>query len=316
MLISLLKIRWLQATRELQSIGLFRVLILLAVLILIMMAAMHVGQKLPYGWILPAITAVATWYIQSNRADHRFLNIHAPYPVITRCVEYLIASMPIIIVLLMGENGWLAFSIPPLLWFISRLTPSYSTITRHQKIIGLIPAQRYEWRSGIRQTFWWMLFLHISMLAFAFQPAVLAVIILLYTFAILSFHDTCEPRNFIEQWNGTAATYLASQIKQNIIIFSISLLPALLLCLLFQGKLIWLPLWVMLNSFVIIAFSIYLKYSMYQPNSRLYANQIIYFIIIFSYLLPFLTPVILLFGVYYRRSAIQQLKPLLDDRNP
>jgi len=201
----------------------------------------------------------------------------------------------------------LALTIIPFLKF------SYSQVTYFKNISSLIPHSNFEWISGFRRSFLFLIpvyFLAIVFSWFRFLPLFLLWFI---TVSIASFYTECEPLHILKQ-NSLSPRYF---LRRKIFLHSKSLvllcIPVLLVNSIFNIEYWYINVLFLPVQLSLLCFAICLKYSTYRPNINLPGNNIILSLASIGTIVPFFLPIPLILAFKYYGNAKLNLEKYLND---
>lgn len=179
----------------------------------------------------------------------------------------------------------------------------------------LIPSGSYEWKAGMRKslivvTITWIL----GLLTSFFIGSVPAVIFIL---GILSwdFYEKCEPLEMILSFELGADSFLIQKIKNQVIIYSIFVVPLIMMFTVFHYEYWYIP---VIEYFLFITSHIYLiltKYAFYQTNNQPAGAQVFGTIGIMCIIIPIFIPVVWLLSIRFYNKSKENLNFYLNDFN-
>jgi hypothetical protein len=309
MIRQILKIRIKQAYRNISTVGLFRIAIIVIIFLLFSAFIFRQLQQNPNGLITILLLIVAIFFIHIKRKDKNLLFTIYKKTQLIYLAEYFTFTTPFLIILLIAKRydlilyQLIGVSLIPFL----KTSLSDKKLNLNNKLLEKIPYNCFEIKSGIRSNFYFLISINITGLIFGFWVATAPIIILINTLVFSGFYQICEPRNVIEINKQKPDKFILEKITSNLIIFATIQLPTTILFLLFNYQYFAIVFIVFGISILLIILSILLKYALYSPNANLSGNSIILGIAIV--LLPIL---FLMLPVYYFKAK-NNLKHYLDD---
>lgn len=308
----LLYIRLRQLKREIDGLGLyvFVFIVLACYLVFESYQQFEQGKNSIY-WVLGlVITCMA---LQVYRKDKSFAYKHLSNPHVQIFLEYLALTFPFSISCIITKSWYCYPLLVMLLWGIPffKLQIKYRTVFKN--ISSVIPAQNFEWISGIRKQYVSLISLYVLALSFCWLKILPLFLLWLLTILIISFHSECEPIQVLRAGNKTPGKYLAHKLFLNIIYMIILYSPVLILNTLFNIDLLVVNSLFILMQISLLCFAICMKYSSYKPNKNQMGNNIPLAIVSMGAALPHFLPVPTLLSFAYFYKAKNNLKLYLND---
>ena len=311
-MVILLNIRLIQAKRELNSTGL-GVLIVFGLLSFLIYASYTVFLKSPDAYYLTAFLFLVCVSIQSYRNDKQFVYVHIRRPHFEMYLEYLVITFPFAVSSLFTDN-WFCF---PALAIALLLVP-YLKFTVKQKtyfatISSLIPATDFEWISGFRRSFGFLIPLWILALGLSWFRIFPLIILWFISVTIASFYTECEPLHILREGNFSSSELLKRKIIRMVKYIFILQIPVLVINTIFNPEfwllnLLFIPLQV---SFL--SYAVCLKYSSYEPNKNVIGNNVVLSVVSLGSIIPYFLPIPLLMAVFTYGKAKINLNNYLND---
>lgn len=307
-MITILSIRFKQFARILEEIGVIYVILLLVVLFPLSMGVLDQLAAIPPIWTAGIMSAILL-SIHLNRTDKDFVQLILHRPYMMYLLEYVVLAFPVWI-WLMYLGNWLAVGILFLAVLVVGAIPLTIRLRRRQSPLLRFPAsftKHYEWVNGLRKSTYLMLPLYIVGLALSGYTATIPIVLFLLGLMTTDFYMDCEPRIFLELYDGNARSFLRKKIRDHLIIFWLCALPLVALFLVFHYSYWYILLVVIFVVSVFPVLSITLKYASYQPNIRLTQNSFTLGLMVAFLCVPFTQPVPLVMTVIYYRRAVKNL---------
>lgn len=303
----LLKIRYLQARRDL---GYWVIIIAAAVSYL---SYSFVSDDKQRNFTLLAIAFIAVAGFQNSRRDLNFITRYFGRTWLQTSLNYHLTVLPLSLgFILKGE--WL---------YVLVLHASISFLP-FMKIKGnspklnfihsFIPKQQFEWLSGIRSNFPFLIILSIAVLFFS--PVKLFAIAALFVFngILISFYGFFEPRLMLNPEQVSIKKFISTKVNFFVKVILILNTPILIINAFFNPEVIYFNLFFLFGFVLLAATSVYIKYAAYKPNETLGFNMD-YLILIISIILPYLLPISVFIYFSTRKKAYQNLLNYLDDNS-
>jgi hypothetical protein len=308
----LLNIRLIQLKREFNDTGPGAIIIVGLILFLVY-ASYITYLKTPDAYYLTAFLLFISLSVQSYRNDKQFVYSHIRKPHLEIFSEYFLLTFPFAVTILFTEN-WFCY---PLL-IISLFIVPYLKFTVKQRtyfknISAVIPATDFEWISGFRKSFVYLIPLYLLALALSWFRILPLFFLWFITVSIVSFYIECEPLHILKEGNFSAKRLLSSKLMRNSKYLALLYSPVLVINTVFNPEywvlnLLFIPIQVSL-----VCYSVCLKYSSYEPNKKPIGNSIILSLVSLGSIVPYLLPIPLLMALFTYGKAKKNLKNYLND---
>jgi hypothetical protein len=308
----LLKIRLIQAKRELNSTGL-GVLIVLGLLAFLIYATYTVFLKSPDAYYLTAFLFLVCVSVQSYRNDKQFVYIHIRKPHLEMYSEYLLITFPFAVSSLFTENWFCFLALAASLFLVPFLKFTLKQKTYLKHISSFIPATDFEWISGLRRTFGFLVPIYLLALGLSWFRVFPLIILWFISVTIASFYTECEPLHILREGNFSPAGLLKRKLFRMVKYILILQIPVLVINTIFNPEfwllnLLFLPLQV---SFL--SYAVFLKYSSYEPNKNAVGNNVVLSLVSLGSIIPYFLPIPLLMAIFTYGKAKTNLNNYLND---
>ncbi len=315
MIISLLKIRFSQIYREIGGIGLFRAIVLIIVLIPLLFVFLYKRLQIPnYNHIITGISLFLIFMIHRRRKDYNFLFKLSKHPGLTYYIEYLVFTIPVIIIYLIASQYFHIVVYILLLIVISYTIPIPKTNRTYLALIKYIPSGLFEWQSGFRKNLLPIILFYILGLLGVYKIWFSAISVFLLIMLICSFYSECEPRKFLEASELNAPKFIKNKLFRHIKYLILFILPIFVLSFIHYEY--WL--YIIVCFFVVINLqigAILLKYAYYYPNVLSGAHQMIGSImLLLSVILP-VSIIFLFLNILLYYKSVRNLNNFLNAYN-
>ena len=308
---TLLNIRFIQIKRELNDAG-FRILVLLGFLCFLIYISFITYQKTPGAYYLTAVLLFICFSIQSIRNDKTFVYSHIEKPQSEIYSEYFILTFPFAVSSLFTAN-W--FCYPILLVTLSAIPFFKYTLpqkTYFKNITSIIPASYFEWISGFRQLFLFLIPVYALAIGFCWFKILPLFLLWLITIMIASFYGEFEPIQMLREGCYSSKQFLRQKLYRHSKYLLLLYTPVLLVNTIFNFEY-----WVVNLLFIpvqlsLLCFAICLKYSAYQPGKNLAGGSIIFAFVSLGSVIPFFLPVPLIMAFIYYGKAKNNLNNYLN----
>lgn len=304
MFLFFISLRIKQFIRILDELGFFRVLLLLVVIgfggkILIPKLLSNAYSTLIFVSLLFSVAS-----IHFSRKDKKMLKALEISRWRLYVIEYVFISFPFLLIFILTDSYLYALITLSFIAFVSCLNFNISfTKKRFSLSLNFIPATLFEWKSGLRKTWFYILFLFFTGIVFSKHIFIIPLYFAVISIIVASYYFESEPRSFVACLNYSPRKFLVQKIISALKFYSFLAIPMFILFLFMHIENLFLLLFVLASSYLIVGLSIILKYAFYEPCRRLDNNLIIISLCVFCFLVPYLAaiPIILLF-IYYRKA--------------
>jgi hypothetical protein len=308
----LLNIRLLQAKRELSNAG-PGIIIVFGLLLFLIYVTFNLFQKTPDAYYLTAFILIICLSVQSYRNDKQFVYAHIRKPHLEIFLEYLLLTFPFAITCLFTANWFCYPGLVILLLFVPYLKFTVKQKTYFKNVSSIIPAADFEWISGFRKSFVFLIplfFLALGLSWFRILPLLLLWFI---TVSIASFYTECEPLHILKEGNFSSKRLLNHKLMRHSKYLILLYFPVLVINTVFNPGY-----WVLNLLFIpvqlsLVCYSICLKYSSYEPNKKTIGNSIILALVSLGSIIPYLLPIPLLMTFFTYGKAKRNLNNYLHD---
>jgi hypothetical protein len=333
MIKTIIKIRLLQLYRLMKDIGILRIIFVVLLVVFTAFIAMTAIRKTENNTLITIISTILLLSIHSRRKDKSFLKITGEKPYFIYLTEYLLIMFPLLLCCIFMLN-WKEFSYLIVLCilipltsaktghgktfsFLKLLMRSFSSVYKSIRNVK-IPIKNpfaFEWVSGIRGSYFFIVPFYILILSFSFKSNVAPIGIIIFSIMIGGFYLYGESREFIELYASNAKEFMLRKIRVNLKYLLILFIPVVVIYLFYEPSTWYLMAGAVMISCVIQILSIIFKYGLFKENSDLSRNGMIGMLNIVFILVPFFWPVPLIMGIRYYIKGQNKLKKYFDDTN-
>jgi hypothetical protein len=315
MIESFIKIRIKQFYRGLLGVGLIRIIFLIVLFSFIGFELVIATSKDREAFYVLGITALIILMIQIKRPDKHFLKTNFNHYKLILFAEYLILVSPVLAMLIVHLQ-WIPTVI--LLATLSMIihfnikTQQHNLNTRLQQ---WIPAECFEWKGGIRQTFFFLIPVWILGFSTSFFIGSVPIVLFIIGIIPIGFYDKGEPYQMIVSSERRTTQFLFHKAKMQFILFSIVALPLIAVFMVFHYELWYIPI---IEYFIFVTLHIYLillKYAFYEPNTKPVAAQLFGSIGVLCGFVPLFLPLVWLLSVRFFFKSKENLNLYLNDYN-
>lgn len=313
MIEAFVKIRLKQLYRGIIGIGFFRIIVVIGLLGLILTYLFIATLQNPSAYYVTGIIAFIVFSVQMKRQDKSFLKTNFQNYKTIYFVEYSLLSS-ITIVFLIIHLQWISMLLLLIaLFFIVHLDFKMRQFNLNTKLQQLIPDDCFEWKSGVRQTFFIQILLWIVGLSTSFFIGSVPIAIFILGIFSFAYFEKGEPFQMILAYEMSTNQFLFNKIKKQVSLFSIVSLPLIAAFLIFHFEIWYIP---VAEYFIFVSIHIYLiltKYAFYEPNSKSVAAQFFGAIGAIGGLIPIFLPLVWLLSMRFFFKSKENLNIYLND---
>jgi hypothetical protein len=198
-LMSYLALRTRLAKRLLREVGAVRLVMLGPMLLIAGGRSLLLAASHPQGqWAVPLLTALLLSSAHRQRADLRFLATSAPDFRRWLAVEYMLAAVPLALVLATFDNWVAALLTLALAAAVATLPPARESRSTQQRARSLFRSEAFEWVSGMRSGGLWAWPVLLAGASwFHASPLGPIVALVLWLLVLLACYGTPEPSTML-----------------------------------------------------------------------------------------------------------------------
>lgn len=315
MIVNLINIRFKQFYREILRIGFFRIVVLLGLSFMLFVFLYLQTSTYPNAIYSSIIVLLFILLLHTQRDDKLFLKSNFNNFKWIYFVEYLLISLVLIVFLLLNDYWNIALFAIVIIGIIVQFDFKVNQISYNTRIQKWIPDECFEWKNGIRKRFILTLSIWLFGISLSFFVGSVPIAIVLLGIISLSLLEKGEPYQMILAYEKNPNNFLLLKIRQQIAILTIVSAPLILSFLFFHLNLWYIPLIILLIFCILQFYSILVKYSFYEPNSKSAAAQMFIGIGVAGFMMPIFAPLILLLSFRFYLKAKQNLNYYLNDYN-
>lgn len=304
----LLQIRWWQIRKELQGIGLVYVFVLLVLVFFASGFALTQYRDNPNAFLMAGLVAGAVLSLHIGRKDKDFILKHITNPARKMFLEYAVLTVPFTVPVLFTQHWWLFIAMQLAFAGIALLRVSQRGFTRLAFLSSWIAPADFEWLSGVRKSWLFLLVLYILAWATCWIMAAPLVCLWLFTVQVSSFYIECEPLTMLRATYTNGRSFIHTKIRRHSGMLLLVSLPVLVTNSIVCPQMWWINALFAGAQLLLLIFAVLLKYALYIPERTLSGNNILLGIAALSGAVPFLLPVPLLMNLRNYGRAIRNLK--------
>jgi len=314
LIIHLVKIRLLQAFREIRDMGMFRAVFLIAGIAPFL--ALFLYRRLSvqgYDYAILGGALFLAFIIHRSRKDYYFLSKLSISPAWIFFVEYLVFSVPLLVLLFIFGRYIQSFMYVVLLSAICfvKPAPKGAKTKTFNAWVKHIPTAMFEWRSGVRVSLPAIILFYGLGLAGIFSIWFSVVSIVFLSLIFSTFYGINEAQKILIASEQNANVLLRCKLVQHVKYWVLFLLPLFLFA--FVHYQYWALILAAFAATVnLLIFAIHTKYAYYRPASTGMLSQLIVVIAwLCSLILP-LSVFVFLTNIVFYFKAKNNLKYYLN----
>jgi hypothetical protein len=255
------------------------------------------------GFSLAAIAALYTY--QFNRRDLAFVKHYLERPVLQILINYTLLMLPLSAALTLSGNWDHALLLHALAAIVSLLRPKAGGL-QLGFISRLVPAEQFEWISGLRKNFYVILPLLLTAIVLSPVKFFCLVALFLLNTIVLGFYGIYEPRHMLNPRNLEPTEFIDRKVNYSIKMLLLTNGPLLLVNALFYPESAWFSVCFLFGFVLLTACAVNIKYTHYRPN-ELQGFHADFLILYGSILLPYLLPLAIYLYYSNRKKAVANL---------
>lgn len=257
-----------------------------------------------YSYLLFLPTLLFYFY----RNDLRFLRkLTAAYRLLL-LTDSFILMIPVLMISILKQEFQITIQ-ALIVVLLSIFSPSWPvknyTRTFH---IGLINPRAFEWRAGIRKNGIVMAMVWLTSLGMVWAPAVSLFLLWILHAIITSFYQEHESGDLLRTHFGNVDSFLMEKVKYGLRYQLILLAPTLFAYSFLHPEQLWIIVAFSLIIVVSLIFTVIIKYSYYDPDSKTHPSSLLQTFGILSFAIPFLLPVPLILSILHYPKAKSKLR--------
>jgi hypothetical protein len=180
-------------------------------------------------------------------------------------------------------------------------------------VLNLIPSDMYEWKAGVRKNFPILLIVYGSGIGLSYFVVGIPLAMLIMGLVISDFFISYESWPMLLAFEKGPEKMLLYKMKRHFLLYSLCCLPLVVLFVIFHPDLWYIPFIEFIILLFIQVYMLIVKFAYFRLDGNSSVSFILQVIGIILGLIPFTTPLLLLFSVYLFPKACTHLKPLLHD---
>ncbi len=311
-----ISIRFKQLYRGIIGIGLFRIVFLILLVAYLLFYLFVLTRTQPGSLYVAAGSALLILILHIRRKDKLFLKTRFEKHTQIYLSEYVTLGA-IIILFLIVHFQWIALLLLVSAIFLIvhiDIRPRHIN-TLNTRIQSLIPASCFEWKAGIRQSFFIFVPVWIIGLCTSFFIGSVPVALLILGIIVSGFYSQNEPYQMVISYGKNVHGFLCGKIGMQVTLFGMIALPLILLFIIFHPDKWYIPVIELLLLTSVHAYLVLTKYAFYEPNRNSQAAQISGTIGLLSMFIPVLLPAIWALSLLFYVRSRKNLTIYLNDFN-
>lgn len=311
MRLALVKIRLKQLSRSLNGMGAF--ILALPILIGVLCYGLYRFLQDPISAkVILLLSILSLLQIHLRRKDLNFLKHHIKGFRLEITFEYFILSIPILLLFIITGNLLAAFVFIIACLILPFIPSPASKAQTLNPFLNFIPANAFEWRSGIRKYWYYLLPLILLSIIFCWVRILPLILIYIATTIIFTFYQQSESLAMLKVQGKNRGHFLRKKCANHLLLLNLIILIPLGLNYLFQPSDGWLVLILFLGLNMIYLFVIFLKYANFEPERDLSSNGLTVALASLCPVIPYLAPIPIIFCFIFFFKARKNLKLYFD----
>ncbi len=287
---AILKIRICQSRRILNDLGLGRV-----IFVFFMLAGLayqlFIATKDSLQIAIP-VWLLIILLLHFKRKDLLFLKSHVTGYKQVMMIEYLFISLPLLSGLIYYNHFLWLIGYPVALVLILQIARQPKKFTLNTFIQKWIPDQDFEWKSGVRNSLFYLIPIWITGIAGSFWPGTVPVVMMVLGLFLIGFTQKNEPLQMLIVFEKSAGRLLLHKIKQQLSLMTIIMLPLMIIYFIFHPQYWYITAMFYLILVICLTYAVLCKYAFYRPDLST-GNQVFVALGPASILVSFLLPLVL-----------------------
>ena len=277
LIIHLIKIRFLQVFREFRDMGMFRAVFLMVAIVPLLTLFLYRRLSIHgYDYAILGVVLFLIFIIHHNRKDYFFISKLSNTPALIFFVEYLVFSVPLLVLLFVFGQYVQALLYIVLLLSVCFVKPApkgaktktYNSWMKH------IPIAMFEWRSGIRVSLPAIILFYGLGLAGIFNIWLSVVSLFVLSLIFCTFYGANESQKILVASEQNTDVFLRCKIGQHVKCWALFLLPLFLIAFVHYQHWMYI-LAAFAVSVNLLIFAMLAKYAYYRPVSNGILSQFI-----------------------------------------
>jgi len=268
----------------------------------------------PFARFISVAFLVVLTIFHVKRGDRRFLRTHIDHDKLFMLVEYVLISIPILL-LLVFQKQWSSLLLFISLVGIVQLNLNFKQTSLNTALQKIIPSDAIEWKAGVRKQFFLLMSVWILAAATSFHIASVPIAILVFGIAAFSFYEQAEPVQLLMANEVNPKEFIIRKVKRHLQLFTLSVLPLLFLFLIFHIDKWYIPIGEIAIFCFLHVYLITIKYAFFEPNKTPPASSVFVGIGIIAGIIPIFLPLVWMLSYRFYRKSNTQLAYYLDDYN-
>lgn len=311
MIKELLHIRVKQFQRMSKDLGLFWILFFMGMAALIVYVINAQIGEAPNKFIIFGLFVMMITVLHFNRKDKGFIKLIADTPAKVFLIEYLVLSIPFIVLLIFHGEWLVSLLLPLLLLGVALIKVKSRSKSLNNVFIKSIPESAFEWKAGVRRYFYPLVFMMLFGLGTSTFIAGIPIAIFVLGITVIGFYQECESRMVLMAEEKNAKDFILKKIKMGLSLFAALIVPLSIVFLLFHISYWYVPLILFVAISFVLIYIILLKYAFYEPNVVKSSNSLWAMMGVAGLLVPPFLPTVWVLSVYFYFKSIKKLNPYL-----
>lgn len=265
----------------------------------------------PNCFFATGILVVSLGLIHTYRTDKAFVYLTGANARQVFALEYLVFSLPVLLVVFASTYWYCGMILIAACYGVPFLPFDRWTRKTRFSRVWLVPADNFEWISGMRKNKVYLLLLYGGALILAYYPYGSLIPLWLMLGVVSSFYTECEPREMLENYALPPAPFIRMKMLAHLKLYFWLSCPLMVVSVAFHPGTLWIVMAMYALSFINLSFFILSKYAIYSPSENRSSNSLLVVLVHLSMWVPFLVPLPLLMGWRAYKKALVNLETYL-----
>ncbi|HOP12983.1 hypothetical protein [Lentimicrobium sp.] len=294
--------------RIVAALGLFRAIFLLMLIIFGFISTLRPGMLPLQAALILSLIAQA----HLTRKDHNLLtSLSLNKPAFFIIIYSLITSPFLLLYLFLRDfNAFLILAGGLVLVALFNKPVNFRKRKLHISF-PFIPADAWEWRAGLKNIWWVLILTWVVLVSFHRHYFLFAGSIIVFSLVAAGFQMYHESLSMIRALGLNSRQFLIRKIYLQLLLFLAIVAPAMISSMIIHPEGNTAMLMVILNSLLVQAFAVSIKYAGYRQGQHTQYQMSVIFLLNIAFAIPVLLPLPLFMLAIYLRRADLQLKTVL-----
>lgn len=261
---------------------------------------------------ITALLAIICVSLHGYRKDKHFVFTQLENPRFEMFIEYFFLTLPFSITSLFTSNWHFFFFLQLVIICIVQLRFGISTKTRLKKLSVIIPSTAFEWISGVRKSYYFLIPVYLMALSFSWMKILPLVALWILAVSISAFYNECESLMILREGGNDPKKFLNNKLFKHSRYFVLLWIPVLLVNTLVNPDQWSINIIFLIVQVAFLVFCICMKYASYKPDEDRIANSVVISLVGLGSVIPYLLPIPVMMAAVYYRKALNNLEDYIE----